>query len=78
MPDIDQAQAQNAAERIRQAVADVPFAINDPKNITVTVSVGLAFFEVDGDTPDSILKRADVALYAAKNQGRNRVVSDAA
>ncbi len=37
-----------------------------------TISLGLAEFTA-GDTPDSLLARADAALYAAKGRGRNRV-----
>jgi two-component system cell cycle response regulator len=44
----------------------------------VTISVGLSSLNGAGDTPALILKRADEALYRAKNSGRNRVVADAA
>jgi two-component system cell cycle response regulator len=43
----------------------------------VTISVGVAHLE-PGDTPDSVLRRADEALYEAKEQGRNRVVASTA
>ena len=46
--------------------------------LTVTCSVGVALNEHQADTPEMILKRADVALYRAKREGRNRVVFDAA
>ena len=46
--------------------------------LTVTCSVGVALNEHELDTPEMILKRADVALYRAKREGRNRVVFDAA
>jgi len=46
--------------------------------LPITVSVGLALNESETDTPEMILKRADVALYRAKREGRNRVVFDAA
>jgi diguanylate cyclase (GGDEF)-like protein len=40
----------------------------------VTVSVGLATLEGEADDAEALLRRADEALYAAKHQGRNRVV----
>jgi two-component system cell cycle response regulator len=46
--------------------------------LDVTASVGVAALEYDDETPESILKRADQALYCAKRDGRNRVVADAA
>ncbi len=78
MPDTDYAQAQNVAERVRQAVADFPFVAGTKKPLPVTVSVGVALNESHADVPETMLKRADIALYAAKSQGRNRVVFDAA
>jgi two-component system cell cycle response regulator len=77
MPDTDYRQAQGVAERVRLAVAESPFdAAGLP--LAVTVSVGVALNESDADTPEMLLKRADVALYRAKREGRNRVVFDAA
>jgi two-component system cell cycle response regulator len=46
--------------------------------LRVTASVGLATLEQNDDTIEMLLKRADKALYAAKREGRNRVVADAA
>jgi len=43
--------------------------------IQVTVSIGLAAFPHDGDTPAQLIKAADEALYAAKQEGRNLVRS---
>ena len=42
--------------------------------ITTTCSLGLAEWEM-GDTIDSLLRRADTALYEAKRTGRNRIVA---
>ncbi len=69
--DLDDALA--AAERLRRAVAEmaVPFGGQD---LRCTVSIGLALHG-PGDTAfDDILRRADGALYAAKEAGRNRVM----
>ena len=41
----------------------------------VTLSVGIALLHT-GDTPQSLIERADACLYAAKRQGRNRVVCE--
>ena len=78
MPDTDYRQAQGVAERVRMSVAERTFDIGSNRGLTVTVSVGVALNEGDTDTPDVIMKRADVALYRAKREGRNRVVFDAA
>ncbi|MHB1102562.1 MAG: PleD family two-component system response regulator [Devosia sp.] len=78
MPDTDYRQAQNVAERVRTAVAERNFDMGASQALSVTVSVGVALNESEHDTPEMILKRADVALYRAKREGRNRVVFDAA
>jgi two-component system cell cycle response regulator len=78
MPDTDWRQAQNGAERVRQAVAEKGFGGSPSRPLALTVSVGLALNEAETDTPEVMLKRADVALYRAKREGRNRVVFDAA
>ena len=46
--------------------------------IDVTISIGLATLESKGEPIADVLKRADKALYRAKHDGRNRVVSQAA
>ncbi len=79
MPETDRGVALQVAERMRQCMAQQEFPIHNGTNsVAVTVSVGVATIEHENDTPDSLLKRADQALYAAKRDGRNRVVADAA
>jgi len=78
MPDTDWRQAQGVAERVRQAVAEKGFATGNRRPLQLTISVGLALNESETDTPEIMLKRADIALYRAKREGRNRVVFDAA
>ncbi len=68
--DIDGATA--LAERVRALVAESPIPVGASGSITVTVSVGV----VAGiDDVDDLLRRADEALYEAKQTGRNRVVA---
>lgn len=78
MPDTDLSRAYQVGERLRATIAADPFQINAEQRIRVTASVGLATLEYAEDTPESVFKRADNALYAAKRRGRNRVVADAA
>ncbi|QQR37692.1 sensor domain-containing diguanylate cyclase [Devosia oryziradicis] len=74
LPLTDRTQAIEVAEKLRQAIADLVFNF-DGQNLPVTCSFGVAV--LDGATPDieSLLERADAALYAAKQAGRNRVVA---
>ena len=60
------------AERLRQAIEASSFVFHDSALIRFTVSVGVALCH-DGDSLDSLLARADDALYRAKHAGRNRV-----
>ncbi|MCW5723867.1 MAG: PleD family two-component system response regulator [Maricaulaceae bacterium] len=72
MPDSALDQARAGAERLRAAVAEQPFLVPGGGVCPVTVSIGVAQF-TGSDTPESLLKRADDALYRAKALGRNRV-----
>ena len=79
MPDTDVAFAYSIAERLRQEIADGPFDVipgGDP--LKLTISIGVTSSQGPSDTADSLLKRADQALYRAKSEGRNRVVAEAA
>ncbi len=78
MPDTELERAQHVAERLRACVEAEPFKVNATTTIAVTTSVGLATLEQPDETSETIFKRADTALYAAKRDGRNRVVADAA
>ncbi|MFZ2101331.1 MAG: diguanylate cyclase, partial [Oricola sp.] len=80
MPDTPPHVAVEVAERLRAQIEADGFAIeNGVRTIDVTVSVGVAsLIRQGGEDAKSLLKRADKALYEAKNTGRNRVVSDAA
>ena len=57
------------AERLRRNIMGTKFADRD--DLRVTASFGVSQVE-NGDTPETVVKRADQALYEAKNSGRNR------
>lgn len=67
-------EAKIVGERLRKAVETTPIPI-DKKNINVTISMGLAEFSPQ-ETGEDLFKRADSALYEAKESGRNRVCVD--
>ncbi|MHA1530181.1 MAG: PleD family two-component system response regulator [Alphaproteobacteria bacterium] len=78
MPDILAENAERVAERVRAAVEETGFTLKDtPVLISVTVSIGLAFHHT-GEAGGALIKRADAALYASKNSGRNMVTLAAA
>ncbi len=66
--------AQLLAERIRNHIRDMDCSDIAP-NLRITTSIGVATLSHPEDTPQQLLKRADDALYKAKRQGRDRVVS---
>jgi diguanylate cyclase (GGDEF)-like protein len=72
LPGSDVSEAQHAAERLRQVIEQGAMRWGE-LSLRFTVSAGVAEWR-DGDTPDSLVARADAALYAAKRGGRNRVV----
>jgi diguanylate cyclase (GGDEF)-like protein len=70
---IDDSHAFAAAERLRRAVAGVSMRVGD-QTITPTASVGVACLAPEDKGFDTLLIRADRALYRAKAEGRDRVV----
>ncbi|WP_176365106.1 tetratricopeptide repeat-containing diguanylate cyclase [Pseudoalteromonas ulvae] len=68
------AQAIEIAQRIRQLIEQRTFELNK-QVVTVTASFGVSSFNPLVDDFESLFQHADEALYRAKNEGRNRVVS---
>lgn len=72
LAEVDLSRAAKIGERARQAIAEKPIAAGG-KQISITISIGVA--ERRGDEErDSLIERADTALYQAKQAGRNKVV----
>lgn len=75
LPGVMSGRAHDLLERFRRVVAVQPIHLAGRKSpVTVTVSIGVAIFPDDGEEPDTVLKCADQRLYAAKLQGRDRVI----
>lgn len=74
LPESDHNAASHTAERLRAAVEALEFPFEDGTLLKITTSVGIAILSTVGETLDSLLARADSALYTAKREGRNRVV----
>jgi two-component system cell cycle response regulator len=67
LPDTHDGAASAAAQKLREEVA------GSPAPVAVTCSVGVATWS--GESPEMLLRRADEALYAAKDAGRDRVIA---
>ncbi|HMO43876.1 MAG TPA: diguanylate cyclase, partial [Phenylobacterium sp.] len=79
MPGARLEDAERVAERIRLHVAGSPFRVaGGTELLTATISIGVAAPHGSADHPEALIKRADEALYEAKNTGRNRVIARAA
>jgi two-component system cell cycle response regulator len=79
VPDTPVEGARAVAERIREQVETVAFPIQGGQAaVRVTVSIGVAARQVGDERGADVLKRADRALYQAKEEGRNRVIAAAA
>jgi len=82
LPNVELAEALEAAEAVRRDIENYNFVIRNAtgaiieRDVTITVSIGVAGADApfDGWSQDSLVERADAALYAAKSQGRNRVL----
>lgn len=79
LPTVSQADAQNIADTIRGVVAKNELMKRSSGETLgrVTLSVGIALLR-DGDTPTTLVERADACLYTAKREGRDQVVCEAA
>ena len=75
LPETTPEVALEIAERIRRAVAESAYEVETSSEpIRATVSIGVAGFPRDGVTANELIHQADLAVYRAKLQGRNRVL----
>jgi diguanylate cyclase len=73
LPDTPDDEAARILDRLRAIIADLDWSAFSP-GMRVTISAGVATLQPD-ESPDTLLARADNALYTAKARGRNRIAS---
>ncbi len=73
LPNTGAEEALNNANRICKAVADKPFHLTPVDTANVTISLGVATFPDNAQTPQDLIEWADKGLYYAKEHGRNQV-----
>jgi diguanylate cyclase (GGDEF)-like protein len=71
-PDMTMEQARQGSEKLRGALREQHMRVDD-QEVIVTLSLGLASYEPGDVLFDQVARRADIALYVAKTQGRDRV-----
>jgi diguanylate cyclase (GGDEF)-like protein/PAS domain S-box-containing protein len=70
LPDVeDERSPVQVAEKLLAAVSE-PFTL-EGQGLSVSPSIGISLFPRDGDTPDTLIKNADAAMYLAKERGRS-------
>lgn len=74
LPEADPVRATQVAERVRKAIAATPVMLPSGVALPVTASLGVDFWQPGEEDVQAALKRADEALYRAKEGGRNCVV----
>jgi len=74
LPETNIKSAEKKAEELRQIVEDLTYNIDSSKKREFTISIGVSDYNKLDTSFDSLLKKADKALYEAKERGRNRVV----
>lgn len=72
LPETDRPTSMHVAERLRASIASTPIRVFD-KEISVTVSIGVATQDENTTDLETLIARADQAMYIAKHKGRNRV-----
>jgi diguanylate cyclase (GGDEF)-like protein len=72
LPGVQLEDALRRSNELCQIIQQTQISFED-KELRITISIGVAEMHLTDQTPDQSLKRADAALYIAKNRGRNRV-----
>ena len=76
LKNINRYSAEDILARIHAEVANYSLQINQERTITFTISIGAVLYH-DGETLDDAINEADMLLYKAKNEGRNKLIFQA-
>ena len=82
LPNTDNESGRRLAERVRKAIAAAPVDLPNGDTVSMTASIGIASVQPDAEANDlkilgdSLIARADVALYRAKSDGRDQIAVD--
>ena len=74
MPNINLTTAYERAESVRQSLNSLHVPYGQYK-LTITISMGIACFPINGETREAVLRAADQAMYGAKEAGRDHILS---
>lgn len=75
LPETERSLGTVVAERIRSAFESSQFLVGEEKlPIRLTVTIGVATYPEDAQTPDDLIRRSDAAMYLGKGSGKNKVV----
>ena len=72
LPETDKEGAFYLAERVRKTIKNYEFTSSDDRPIKLTVSCGVASYPDSAKKKEELIKKADDALYRAKNEGKNK------
>ncbi len=76
LPETRLEEAQRMAERLRMTVETADFHVHtSPVPIHITISIGVAIYSDDATTPNELIHAADIAVYQAKQMGRNCTIA---
>jgi diguanylate cyclase (GGDEF)-like protein/PAS domain S-box-containing protein len=70
LPAVQGSEAESLADRVVRAVAQIPFRF-EGQNLRVTASLGIAYYPTHAADADDLVARADIAMYQAKDSGKN-------
>lgn len=76
LPDTSMNASLAVAERLRVAIANTPIRLSEGQELNITASLGVACKDENITSLETLIARADQAMYAAKHKGRNQVASD--